>query len=175
MTARSAAPAPAAATPALLPATSSQTIGPFWHPLADPAFADLTRFGAAGAPLVLSGRIYDGDDALVTDACVEIWQATPAASPGFPGWGRCATDAAGSFRFTTLAPDADAPYLAVAVLARGLLKPLWTRVYFADAGDALLAGLPPARRATLLARLQPTGWTWDIRLQGDGETVFLDF
>jgi protocatechuate 3,4-dioxygenase alpha subunit len=98
---------------------------------------------------------------------------TPVASPVFPGWGRCATDARGGFAFTTLAPDPAAPYLAVAILARGLVKPLWTRVYLADTGDALLAGLPPERRATLLAQPEAGGWRWDVRLQGDGETVFL--
>jgi len=150
--------------------TASQTIGPFWHPLADPALADLTRLGGTGEPIELHGQVFDGSGAPITDACVEIWQATPAAP--FVGWGRCATDAHGGFAFRTFAPDADAPYLAVAILARGLVKPLWTRVYFADIDDALLAQLPPARRATLLA--QPR-WRWDIRLQGDGETVFLDF
>jgi protocatechuate 3,4-dioxygenase alpha subunit len=158
------------------PATASQTIGPFWHSLAEPALADLTRLGAEGPPLALTGRIVDGDGAAITDACVEIWQATPAASPRFPGWGRCATSADGSFRFTTLAPDPAAPYFAVAVLARGLTKALSTRVYFADTGDALLAGLPAARRDTLVARETAPGvWRWDLRLQGDGETVFLAF
>jgi protocatechuate 3,4-dioxygenase alpha subunit len=157
------------------PVTASQTIGPFWHMLEHPEHADLTRFGAAGPRLVLSGRVIDGDDTAITDACVEIWQASPAASPQFPGWGRCPTDAHGEFRFVTVAPDAAAPCLSVAVLARGLLKPLWTRVYFADVADPLLASLTPARRATLLARTDRNGWRWDIRLQGDGETVFLDF
>jgi protocatechuate 3,4-dioxygenase alpha subunit len=46
-------------------------------------------------------------------------------------------------------------------------------VYFADPGDPLLAALPPARRQTLLARPHDGGWRWDIRLQGEGETVFL--
>jgi protocatechuate 3,4-dioxygenase, alpha subunit len=159
------------------PATASQTIGPFWHLLADPSHADLTRLGVEGPRITLTGRVVDGNDALVDDACIEIWQATPERSPTFPGWGRCATDAAGGFAFTTIAPDPGAPYLAVLVFARGLVKPLWTRVYFADIGDPLLAGLPPARRATLLARAEATGWRWDIRLQGndqgDVETVFL--
>ena len=165
--------------PVMRPVTASQTIGPFWHPLAEPALADLTRLGATGPRLELTGRVIDGSGAPIDDACVEIWQATPLASPVFPGWGRCATDAQGAFHFVTLAPDAGAPYLSVAILARGLVKPLWTRVYFADTGDPLLAALPPARRATLLARAElartePAGWHWGIRLQGDGETVFLD-
>ncbi len=156
------------------PVTASQTIGPFWHPLADPALADLTRFGAIGSRLELAGRVIDGDGAPVNDGCVELWQATPAASPAFLGWGRCATAVDGGFRFVTLAPEPGAPYAAVAVFARGLIKPLCTRVYFADIADPLLASLLPARSATLLARRDGAVWRWDIRLQGDSETVFLD-
>ncbi len=158
--------------------TSSQTIGPFWHPLADPALADLTRHGGAGDVLDLTGQVFDGSGAPITDACVEIWQATPAASPTFPGWGRCATDPHGRFTFRTLAPDPRAPYVSVAVLARGLVTPLWTRVYFADTGDTLLAALPADRRATLVAVLAqgaPPRWRWDLHLQGEAETVFVDF
>jgi protocatechuate 3,4-dioxygenase alpha subunit len=162
--------------------TSSQTIGPFWHLLGETGDADLTRLGGPGAQtgarIELAGRVTDGDGAPVTDACIELWQATPAASPSFLGWGRCPTDLHGEFRFVTLAPDAAAPYFAIAVFARGLLRPLLTRVYLADVADPLLAALPPARKATLLA--QPAGattgaWRWDIRMQGEGETVFLDF
>ena len=160
------------------PVTASQTIGPFWHLLGDSGNDDLTRFGATGPRIELTGRVLDGDGAPVTDACIEIWQATPPASADFVGWGRCATDPHGVFRFVTLAPDPAAPVLSVAVLARGLLKPLWTRVYLGEPGapidDPLLAALPAERRATLLARLEDGRWRWDIRLQGDGETVFLD-
>jgi protocatechuate 3,4-dioxygenase alpha subunit len=147
------------------PVTASQTIGPFWHALAEPALADLTRGAAETVELV--GQIFDGTGAPVTDACVELWQA-----PG--AWGRAATDARGGFAFRTLPPDPTAPYLAVAILARGLVKPLWTRVYFNDTADALLGALPEARRLTLLAQPEPPRWRWDIRLQGERETVFLD-
>jgi protocatechuate 3,4-dioxygenase alpha subunit len=164
------------------PVTASQTIGPFWHLLGDSGNDDLTRLGARGARIELTGQVLDGDGAPVTDACIEIWQPSPPASPDFVGWGRCATDPHGQFRFTTLAPDPAAPILSVLVFARGLLKPLWTRVYLAEPGteaeiaieDPLLAALPPERRATLLARLEDGRWRWNIRLQGDGETVFLD-
>jgi protocatechuate 3,4-dioxygenase alpha subunit len=139
-------------------ATASQTIGPFWHGLADPALADLLRHGAAGDRIELVGRVTDGDGAAVADACIELWQ------PGV-GWGRCATGADGGFAFTTIA----APVIAVMVLARGLLKPLWTRVYFADPGDEF----PADRRHTLVARREGAAWRWNIRLQGPDETVFL--
>ncbi|HUZ62111.1 MAG TPA: protocatechuate 3,4-dioxygenase subunit alpha [Acetobacteraceae bacterium] len=169
-------------------ATASQTIGPFWHLLVDPAWADLTRFGASGEKIVLHGRLTDGDDAPITDACVEIWQASPPANDLFQGFGRCASDADGQFRFITLKPAAvpgrgnslQAPHIAVTLFARGILTGLRTRVYFAgetlNDTDPLLAAIEdPARRATLVAVPDGSGvWHIDIRLQGAGETVFLE-
>lgn len=172
--------------------TPAQTIGPFWHLLDDPALADLTRFGPAGERIVLVGRITDGDGLAVVDACVELWQASPAAAlpgdPVFAGWGRCATDGTGGFRFVTLRPGAvpgpgntwQAPHLALTIFARGILSRLTTRVYFAgdprNASDPVLGLIDePSRRATLLAIAEAPGtWRLDIRLQGPGETVFLE-
>ena len=85
-------------------ATAFQTIGPYWHLIEHPEQADLTRFGAIGDRLTLVGRIVDGDRAPVADACVELWQASPDASPLFPAWGRARTDANGEYRFTTVKP-----------------------------------------------------------------------
>jgi protocatechuate 3,4-dioxygenase alpha subunit len=168
-------------------ATSSQTIGPFWHLLEEKGWADLTRFGAAGETVTLTGIVTDGDGAPVADACVELWQADPPASDKFTGFGRCATDAEGRFRFITLKPGPvpgrgnalQAPHVALTILARGLLKGLVTRAYFAgderNDADPLLAAIPdPKRRATLLAKPDGAVWRMDIRLQGDGETVFLE-
>jgi protocatechuate 3,4-dioxygenase alpha subunit len=168
--------------------TSSQTIGPFWHAHAEPALGDLTRFGAEGPRVVLTGQVTDGDGAPVTDACVEIVQASPAVSDRFPGWGRAATDAQGRFRFVTVKPGpvpargdrTQAPHVAVTLLARGLLRPLFTRCYFdgepLNEADPLLSSIDdPARRATLVARAEGDGvFALDIRLQGEGETVFLE-
>ena len=168
-------------------ATASQTIGPFWHPLEDKSWTDLTRFGATGERMTLVGRIVDGDGAPVTDGCIEIWQADPPADDSFPGFGRCATDARGEFRFQTLKPGPvpgrgnaqQAPHIAIAILARGLLKPLVTRAYFEgeslNDSDPLLSAIEHGRRRTLLARRDGDAtWRLDIRLQGDGETVFLE-
>jgi protocatechuate 3,4-dioxygenase alpha subunit len=167
-------------------ATASQTIGPYWHLLEDPAWADLTRFGAAGERVVVTGRVTDGDGAPVGDACVEIWQADPPADATFPGFGRAATDASGHFRFVTLKPGpvpgrgnaVQAPHLAIAIFARGLPRHLVTRLYFAgeplNQTDPLLGAIEPRRRGTLLAAPEAGAWRLDIRLQGDRETVFLD-
>jgi protocatechuate 3,4-dioxygenase alpha subunit len=167
--------------------TPSQTIGPFWHMLENPDWADLTRFGAEGDRIVLMGRLTDGDGAPVTDGCVELWQLDPAACDTFPAWGRCATDTDGRFRFVTLRPGPvpglgntlQAPHFAITILARGILKALVTRAYFEgdprnDADPVLSLIEDPARRQTLLARPENDGWHIDIRLQGEGETVFLE-
>ena len=87
-------------------ATASQTIGPFWHLLEHPEWADLTRFGAAGERVSLIGSVVDGDGSPVTDAAVELWQADPPTDDRFPGFGRCRTDEHGEFRFTTVKPGA---------------------------------------------------------------------
>ncbi|MFD7818916.1 protocatechuate 3,4-dioxygenase subunit alpha [Streptomyces sp. NPDC059785] len=102
----------------------------------------------------------------------------------FTGFGRIQTDAGGHWYARTLRPGArghSAPYLSVCVFARGLLMHLFTRIYLpgdeaALAGDPLLAQLPPERRDTLIAADERNGtYRFDIRLQGEGETVFLEF
>jgi hypothetical protein len=67
-------------------ATASQTIGPYWHLLEDPSWADLTRFGALGEKITLTGAVLDGDGKPCSDACVEIWQSDPPVSDSFRLW-----------------------------------------------------------------------------------------
>jgi protocatechuate 3,4-dioxygenase alpha subunit len=169
-------------------ATASQTIGPYWHLLDEKNWADLTRFGVEGEKIRLIGSVADGDGLPITDGCVELWQADPPAADNFVGFGRCATDGEGNFHFTTIKPGPvpgrgnaqQAPHLAITILARGLLKALVTRAYFAGEKfneiDPLLSSIrDPARRQTLIAKPVGDGtWRMDIRLQGEGETVFLD-
>ncbi|GAA4318403.1 protocatechuate 3,4-dioxygenase subunit alpha [Streptomyces venetus] len=102
----------------------------------------------------------------------------------FTGWGRIQTDANGHWYARTLRPGArgrSAPYLSVCVFARGLLVHLYTRIYLpgdaeALAADPLLARLEDGRRDTLVAVAEDSGtYRFDIRLQGEGETVFLEF
>lgn len=175
-------------------ATASQTAGPYWHMIDFPEWADLLRAGgpnayAAGERIVLTGRIADGTGAVVPDAMVEIWQADPEGryDSRFHGFGRCATDAQGRYRFVTLRPGpvpgpgngTQAAHVVITIFARGLMRGLVTRAYFAGdealAQDPILALVPQARRGTMIARPVEGGeWRLDIRLQGEGETVFLD-
>ncbi len=119
-------------------------------------------------------------------------QADKPLDPHFRGFGRVATDANGRFRLTTIKPGPvpgrgnalQAPHINVALFARGLLIHLYTRIYFADepanAGDPLLSSIEDgAVRDTLVARRDPTAgslpiYRWNIVMQGDGETAFLD-
>jgi protocatechuate 3,4-dioxygenase alpha subunit len=174
-----------------LVATASQTVGPYFHLGTDKlAVADLAG-NAQGEKVALSGRVLDGDGKPVVDALIEIWQAGPDGKfnqPGFPGFGRVATDDQGTFRFVTLKPGRvegiggalQAPHLAVAVFMRGLLRHLVTRVYFPDdpanGEDAVLLLVPQARRATLVASRTPQAGAleWNVVLQGPDETVFFD-
>ena len=184
--------------------TTSQTIGPFFKPsLVRSAGEKLAQRESRGERIAIVGRVLDGDGAPVEDAIVEIWQANADGrydhpddhqekliDPHFHGFGRAATDQDGSFRFDTIKPgptsglgDAlQAPHINVSLFARGLLKRLVTRIYFPDeslnASDAILRAVPMIRRATLIARVesispQPT-FRFDIVLQGENETVFLD-
>ncbi|MGZ4426379.1 MAG: protocatechuate 3,4-dioxygenase subunit alpha [Nocardioidaceae bacterium] len=184
------------ASPGLTP---SQTVGPFFH-YALPydegsAVAGASRPGA----FTLSGTVYDGAGAPVPDALVEVWQAdehggfvtepgifaAPAAD-GFRGFGRSATDEAGHYAFVTVRPAAvpttdgvpQAPHVAMSVFARGMLRRVVTRVYFpgepANATDPLLAAVDQARRGTLVATPVEGGYRFDVHIQGDHETVFLD-
>jgi protocatechuate 3,4-dioxygenase, alpha subunit len=182
-----------------LPATPSQTIGPFFAVgLIWPDGPDVVGEGTPGA-VRIGGRVLDGAGDPVPDALVETWQADPQGrfahpddprGPGegeFRGFGRCATDAHGRWAIRTLKPGPlpvpggglEAPHLNVSVFARGLLHRLVTRVYFPDeaaanAADPLLASIPdPDMRARLVAVPDGAGLRFDIRLQGAQETPFL--
>ena len=174
--------------------TPGQTIGPFFgFALPYAGDAELVPPGHAGA-VRLHGTVRDGAGVPVPDALLELWQTDPAGAVPrvagslrrdgftFTGWGRAATDGAGHYSFTTLAPGAaaggSAPFFAVAVFARGLLDRLLTRAYLpghdaALAADPLLAAVAPERRRTLVATPDAHGYRFDVHLQGDDETVFL--
>jgi len=189
--------------------TPSQTVGPYLHlGLTQGAFGAPEIFspmvanpGLPGTHVRIEGRVCDGEGNLVPDALIEIWQADdkgryahpadgrPLASNSFRGFGRCATDRDGIFRFSTIKPGPvagpngamQAPHINVSVLARGVLKRLFTRIYFAgepaNAADPILALVPDDRRGTLMAKPDPAKpgvLRFDICLRGKDETVFFD-
>jgi protocatechuate 3,4-dioxygenase alpha subunit len=160
-----------------------------------------TRGPIAGDRIEIEGRVLDGAGEPLADAMLEIWQANAAgrynsqadARPDAPrdrefvGFGRAATLEDGWFRFRTIRPgrvlgpgnSLQASHIAVAVLGRGLIRRLVTRLYFGDGegidDDPVLTLVPAARRATLIAgRTGEAAYRFDIRLQGEHETVFFD-
>jgi protocatechuate 3,4-dioxygenase, alpha subunit len=183
--------------------TPGQTVGPFFALGLDrPEWADMTRSNPQGQRIVIEGEVRDGDGAPIPDALIELWQANAAGrydhvedtgtdkklDPNFHGYGRVATDSRGRFKITTIKPGRvpgrgnalQAPHINVAFFARGLLRQLHTRIYFADetanASDPLLSSIEDQGvRKTLLARPDGAGvYRFDFILQGKDETAFLD-
>ncbi|GGO80570.1 protocatechuate 3,4-dioxygenase subunit alpha [Nonomuraea cavernae] len=160
--------------------TPSQTVGPFYG-YALPYEHDW-ELVAEGHPeaITLSGRVLDGAGEPVPDALLELWlgftgdRGALLRGDGLvSGFGRCGTAPDGSYRFRTVRPSG--PYLSLQIFARGLLRSVLTRVYLEDRPDPLLDSLDPARRRTLIATGSGDSYHFDVRLQGTGETVFLDF
>ena len=141
--------------------TPSQTVGPYlaiglpWDdgPVAHPG------------GVRIEGRVLDGGGDPIPDALVETWQSHP------PAFARCATDDEGCWH--VVVPPT--PYLDVHVMARGLLRHLTTRIYLEPRDDDPVLNLVPVeRRDTLIAEPTGNGYRFDIRIQGDHETVFFD-
>ncbi|MDX2592213.1 protocatechuate 3,4-dioxygenase subunit alpha [Streptomyces sp. WI03-4A] len=188
-----------------LPPTPSHTVGPFHgYALPFRGGEDIAPLGHPDT-ITVHGHVLDGEGRPLPDALVELWGPRPdgtvarvdgsmrrdPATGGhlgrngveFTGWGRIQTDADGHWYARTLRPGArggGAPYLSVCVFARGLLVHLFTRIYLpgdeaALAADPLLAQVGD-RRDTLIAHEEGGGThRFDIRLQGEAETVFLEY
>ena len=156
----------------------------------------------SGERICVVGRVFDGDSAPVPDCMLEIWQADAQGrfsdpqdsralpNSSFKGFGRCGTDPNGDYAFDTIkpgsVPDPDgkpqAPHLLLAIFARGMLLHNYTRIYFdgetGNPADPVMALVPADRRSTLIATRENSSgnavYRFDIRLQGDDETVFFD-
>jgi protocatechuate 3,4-dioxygenase alpha subunit len=157
---------------------------------------------ASGERIHIEGRVTDGDGQPINDAMIEIWQADSQgryANPRdnralpntqFKGFGRSATDKNGIYSFDTVKPGAvpgpngkqQAPHIVVCIFSRGMLRQIYTRLYFSgetgNDADPILALVPAARRGTLIAHKEARGgqtvYRFDIRVQGKDETVFFD-
>jgi protocatechuate 3,4-dioxygenase alpha subunit len=185
-------------------ACGSQTVGPFFHlGLTDPYSIPVVASPLAkGERMKLACVLHDAEGTLLPDGMVEIWQANADGKynhpedtreterdPNFRGFGRLGTDKNGSCTFETIKPGRvpswtsvpQAPHFVISVFARGVLKRLATRAYFAgdpaNAEDPVLALVPEDRRPTLMAHPDPTQpgtWHFGIHLSGEKETVFFD-
>jgi protocatechuate 3,4-dioxygenase alpha subunit len=142
--------------------TPSQTVGPYYA-------IGLTRTEQNVLDpdgIELSGTLYDGQGAAIPDGMIEVWDRAGRR------WGRCGTkERQGGFRFRV---PRDADCLEVFVFARGMLRHERTRIYLRETDDEVLAGLEPTQRATLIASADGDGLLFDIRMQGEGATVFFE-
>lgn len=176
--------------------TPGQTVGPFFAFGTDFDKKHQLVFPHSSGAIVLGGRVLHGQGNAVPDSMVEMWQADSDGSVPrargtlsrddhtFTGFGRAFTNDEGHFEFWTREPGSvrgEAPFFAVIVYARGLPDKLHTRLYLPEhtellAQDPLLRSLSEEERATLVLERTPEGWLQkDIHLQGEGETVFLEF
>lgn len=154
-----------------------------------------------GERITITGRVLDGTGTPLKDALVEIWQADAdglynspsemrgSADANFTGWGRCPSGMDdGVFRFETIKPGRvpypdgrmQAPHVTLWIVARGINIGLQTRMYFpeeeaANAEDPILGRVEHRIRVgTLIAQKVEGGYSFDVHLQGDKETVFFD-
>lgn len=163
---------------------------------------DIAGPNAKGERIRIEGLVTDGTGSPVKDVLIEAWQANAQgiyAHPedgrpveeGFCGWGRVITDFdTGHWGFDTIKPGRVmgrkghmmAPHINLWIVARGINVGLNTRIYFSDEAEANAADPVlnliewESRRATLIAHRDAAAplYRFDIRLQGDNETVFFD-
>jgi protocatechuate 3,4-dioxygenase, alpha subunit len=182
----------------------SQTVGPFFHLGCTDhhRVESLISAGTKGDRIRLKICVLDGEGLPVPDAMIEIWQADSegkyahpddpqhaTADPSFKGFGRMATNDQGCCVFETIRPGQvaannggkQASHVNISVFARGILKRLATRAYFAGDPalhqDTVLARVPGERQNTLLLQsspARPAEWYFEIHLCGENETVFFD-
>lgn len=165
---------------------------------------DIAGPNAKGERIRVEGRVIDGMGSPIKDVLLEAWQANTdgiyahpehlgEVEDGFRGWGRVIPDFdTGNWTFETVKPGAVtdlngrqmAPHISLWIVARGINVGLQTRLYFSDeaaanAADPVLNLIEwKRRRATLIAERTDSDGTpvyrFDIKLQGEDETVFFD-
>ena len=185
--------------------TPSQTVGPYFSMRLAAEGENILPVPDGADRVVIVGRVLDGDGNHVEDALIETWQANSSGgynhpddrrelgqSREFTGFARAQTDfETGVYRIETVKPgrvpdpegELQAPHVTMIIQARGMLNPLFTRLYFSDEPEAnqddiVFRSVPSDRRETLIASLDegsdPPTYVFDVRLRGDSETVFFD-
>ncbi|AEI46973.1 protocatechuate 3,4-dioxygenase subunit alpha [Runella slithyformis] len=170
--------------------TPSQTVGPYFAYGLTPEQYLYDFKSLAGNQMVnpidrknaitIVGKVFDGEGAVIPDAMIEIWQ-NDGENPLFGRFGT-GTDPENRFVFHTIKPVAvngQAPHLSVIVFMRGQLIHSYTRLYFSDEvtlneRDDVLNSIPAERRNTLIASQNGSVYEFNIRMQGEGETVFFE-
>lgn len=168
--------------------TPSQTVGPYFaYGLTPEQYRyDFDSWATENlvdenSGITITGRVLDGEGTPIPDAMIEIWQDDGRQQL----FGRCGTgtDPQCSFIFRTQKPSAqegEAPFLTVIIFMRGQLIHSFTRIYFSDeeksnSDDPVLNRIEAGRRHTLIAKKNGAFYEFDIRMQGEDETVFFEY
>lgn len=157
--------------------TGSQTVGPFFSIGLAPLCQDTATANSAGT-VTIRGAIFDGELKPIPDAVLEFWRTgefarVPTADDG--------TFAVALNQLQEQTVESGTKHFEVLIFMRGLLKPVYTRMYLADVetlrGNPELKVIPTDRIATLTARktAAPNEYEWNIFMQGENETVFFGF
>ena len=169
----------------MLKQTPSQTVGPYFAYGLTPeqylydykSLAQNDLVTSDEEHIVILGRVFDGEENVIPDAMLEIWDNQNNLFGRF-GTG---TEKDKSFVFKTKKPlsmEGNAPFLSVILFMRGQLIHSYTRIYFSDevknATDEVLSRIDNARKETLIAQKKENYYLFDIYMQGDKETVFFD-
>lgn len=170
--------------------TPSQTVGPYFAYGLTPEQYSYNFKSLVGNIMVdpkenpntikIVGKIYDGENNLIPDAMIELWQ-NDGVNKFFGRFGT-GTEKENQFIFETLKPksvNSQAPYITVILFMRGQLLHSYTRIYFSDEEslneqDVVLSGIPAERRKTIIAHKKETFYEFNINMQGENETVFFD-
>lgn len=169
--------------------TPSQTVGPFFaygltpeqysYDFKEIANGNMLKSDSTEGIITIKGQVLDGHGQVIPDAMIEFWQNDNQTFGRF-GTG---TEKDNNFVFQTIKPksiNGQAPFITVMVLMRGLLVHAYTRLYFSDEieanqHDEVLNSVPENRRNTLIAqKTNHSNYRFDIKMQGEGETVFFD-
>ena len=157
--------------------TASQTVGPFFSIGLAPLCQDAAAASSPDA-ITIRGAVFDGDGKPIPDAVLEFWRTGEFARVP------TSDDGAFSVALNSLPEQSGkrgAKHFEVLIFMRGLLRPVYTRVYLADPqtlqNDPTLKPVPPERIATLAATKTgtPNCFEWNIFMQGENETVFIEY
>ena len=154
-----------------------------------------------GTRIEISGKIYDGNNEVLKDALVEIWQVDANGNyqsrltkknkydKNFSNWGRTSCDFnTGLWKFNTIKPgivqlnksEILAPHIWLWIVARGINLGLYTCMYFSDENtlnklDRNLKKLTNNNFQSLFAvNIEKYKYEFNIYLQGDKETIFFN-
>ena len=170
--------------------TPSQTVGPYFAYGLTPEQYSYDFKSLVGNIMVdpkenpstikVVGKIYDGENNLIPDAMIELWQNDGVNS--FFGRFGTGTEKGNQFIFETIKPksvNGQAPYITAILFMRGQLIHSYTRIYFSDEEslneqDVVLSGIPAERRNTIIAQKKENFYEFNINMQGKNETVFFD-